>query len=78
MVPSITFALEQDYTPVAVLSAPVSVTYALSGGYSSSSAFLWNSVSDPTTTWSDISDPSTTWASVSDPSTIWTKVDYPN
>ena len=40
--------------------------------------FLWNDVTDPSTSWVAVTDPTSTWSSVSDSSTTWTKVDYPN
>ena len=67
-----TYALDTDHTLVGY--AIISVTMS----YQNGDSFLWNDVSDPSSTWTNLSDPSTTWSDVSDPSTIWTRVDYPH
>ena len=78
MSPTITFGVDADYSSVGNMSFSESITFSGSFTQTSSSQFLWNPETDPTTTWTVVTDPTSTWSGVSDPSTIWTKVDYPN
>ncbi len=57
---------------------PESLTVTVSLGYENGNSFLWNGVTDPSSTWTNVTDPSSSWSDETDPSTVWTNVEYPN
>ena len=76
---SITFALTNDYTPIGNVSfGAVSITFAQNFSETAIDGFLWNDVTDPSTSYATVADPSTTWTETSDQGTSWSDVYYPN
>ena len=75
---SATYGIQNDYSGEARLDAVGAVTFALQSLMTSDNEFLWNGITDPSTTWSAVSDPTTIWSDVNDPTTTWTKIDYPH
>lgn len=79
IITSTTLVLPTDATLGLVTDSVNNTNYPHSGtitgnyGMTSSSAFLWNSINEDTTTWTTVTEDSTTWTKETEDTTTWTK-----